>query len=284
MCIFGIYTNLKKDAELHYTRQVVQALEDRGVPYYFDDALVKAMGAGPEASCRGRKIDVLLVLGGDGTMLTAARKYGPQGTRLLGLNMGRMGFLLDTEVENLRAAIDGILAGKYRIEKRIMLKASILDAEGKIRASAYGLNEAVISQKKVLRIVNVHVAVNGLPVDNWRCDGLIVSTPTGSTGYSLSAGGPVVQPTVDVLLITPICPHTLQSSNIVISGNDEITVRAESDYGSTVLTLDGQDAFEIRQNETVSIKKADFGVEFIRYTDKNFFLLLKEKLAEWVIK
>ena len=132
MCIFGIYTNLKKDAELHYTRQVVQALEDRGVPYYLDDALAKAMGARPEASCRGRKIDVLLVLGGDGTMLTAARKYGPQGTRLLGLNMGRMGFLLDTEVENLRAAIDGILAGEYRVEKRIMLKASILDAQGKI--------------------------------------------------------------------------------------------------------------------------------------------------------
>ena len=282
MCIFGIYTNLKKDADLTFTKKVVRALESRGVEYYFDPKVAKAMGA--DNVCTGKKIDVIIVLGGDGTMLTAVRKYADQDTCFLGLNMGRLGFLLDTELINLNAAIDGIIDGKYRIEERIMLEASVLDTHGKVRETLYGLNEAVVSQQKVLRIINVHVDVNGLPVDNWLCDGLIVSTPTGSTGYSLSAGGPVVFPTVDVLLITPVCPHTLQSSNIVISGDDVVDIWVHSEREGEMLTLDGQSYVELAPDEHVRVKKAEHKAKFLRFTDKNFFSLLKEKLAEWVVK
>lgn len=281
MSVFGIYTNLQKDEELLVTRRLAAALESRGVEYYFDARVAKKMGS--DRSCEYKKIDILFVLGGDGTMLAAAREYAVQGTKLLGLNLGRLGFLLDMDYSNMDQELDEILAGDYRVEERIMLEAELFKPDGAKIALAYALNEAVVSQKDIFRIINVDVKVNGQTVDQMRCDGVIVSTPTGSTGYSLSAGGPVVLPTLDVLLITPVCAHTLASGNIVISGNDVVTICAASDAGCAALTLDGQIFFEIKPGELVRVKKADFAAQFIRLKEHNFFTLLKEKLTEWMI-
>lgn len=279
MCVFGIFTNLSKDTELRYTRQILEALDQEGITYYLDEAVAGALG--DPRVCGDRQIDVLIVLGGDGTMLAAARKYGGRAC-LLGLNIGRLGFLMDTEISDLRATIRAIAEERYHVEERLMLEAVILGADGREKQRAYALNEAVTSRGKVLRIVGVHLEVNGRPVDEWHCDGLIVSTPTGSTGYSLSAGGPVVYPTVEVLLVTPVCPHTLHSCNIVLSSEDEIDISIVPDTEEGMLTLDGQEYLPLAPGDHIRVRRAEKKVRFLRFTDKNFFLLLKEKLTEWV--
>ena len=280
MCVFGIYTNLQKDVELVATRKIIDILESRSATYFLDGSLAEAMGS--DRTCPDEELSVVLVLGGDGTMLTAARRFAPYGTLLMGINMGRLGFLLDAEMEEMEAAIDGILAGRFQVEERMLLSASILGPEGKfVKGSALAMNDAVVYPKDAMRLIHVEICVSGLPVTTLCCSGVIVSTPTGSTGYSLSAGGPVVLPTLDVMLITPICAHSLQSSVFVISGEDTVSIRPVADSQPTVLTLDGQAATAIEEGEWVRIQKADVKAKFIRFTDKSFFDRLKEKLSEW---
>ncbi len=276
---FGIYTNLEKDKDLAITRHIMQTLEKRNIPFCLDSKLAQKF-SGYEI-CDTQKIDVLIVLGGDGTMLAASRKYAATGTLLFGLNLGRMGFLLDTELAQLESSLDKIQSGKYEVQERILLEAYLVAPNRAPEFTGYALNEAVISQRNMMRIVNVEVFVNAQPACNFRSDGVIVSTPSGSTAYSLSAGGPVVTPTVDILLITPLCPHSLQSCSFVISGEDEVTVKVPPDMGNAALTLDGQDFIEIAMGTHVVIKKAGFKARFLRTTDKSFYALLKEKLAEW---
>jgi len=226
---------------------------------------------------------VILVLGGDGTMLSAARKYAETGVELLGLNLGRMGFLMDTELTDLEQAIDALRRGDYAVEERLMLEASIYSGEtGELKYSEYALNEAVVSQKNIQRIINVDLSVNDKPIDNMHCDGLIVSTPTGSTGYSLSAGGSIVMPNLGVMLITPVCPHTLTSFKMVISSED--TVKIIPKKGSAALTLDGQMYRDIDEGDCVVVRNAGFKAKFARYTNKDFFTILRDKFSEWNTK
>lgn len=280
MCVFGVYTNLQKDPDLKITKSVIEVLESRKVTYYLETGLAAALHR--DKTCDDSVFDVLIVLGGDGTMLGAARRFGKHGTLLLGLNLGRVGFLLDTEVSALEAAVDGILQGKYKVEERLMLSATVVGADGVTeKAKAYALNEAVVSQKRILRLIHVDVRVNGLPVDQYYCDGIIVCSPTGSTGYSLSAGGPIVTPALDVLVITPVCPHTLKSSKMVVSGDDVVTILPRHDSKYATLTLDGQNSFDMEPGDFVKIEKAEFKARFLRFTNKGFFSLLNEKFAEW---
>lgn len=280
---FGIYTNIRKDIELRATRRVISLLEARGAPYYFDTQVAPLLNL--EKAIGHHQVDVMLVLGGDGTILSAARKYAQQGVLLFGLNLGRMGFLLDTELRDCEMALDAILAGSYTVEERMMLSASVMQPDGvTVRNTSFALNEAVVSQQQVLRLINIEVCVNGMHVDNLFCDGVIVSTPTGSTGYSLSAGGPVVLPTLDVMLITPICAHSLTSKNLVIAGCDCVDIYPRPDSQLAMLTVDGQHYQAIPKNGSVRIQNAGFGAKFIRFTNKNFFVLLQEKLVEWNAK
>ena len=263
----GIFTNEQKDPGFQLTKKICEALEKRKIEYSFDESL---MGK-------------LIVLGGDGTMLSAARKYAAMGIPLLGLNLGRMGFLLDTEFTEFEAAIDAMICGDYEVEERLMLSASIYSAEtGEVKYSEYALNEAVVSQKNIQRIIHVDLSVNGTTVDRMHCDGLIVSTPTGSTGYSLSAGGSIVMPNLGVMLITPVCSHSLTSFKMVISDQD--TVEIVPKKGSAALTLDGQVYRDIDEDDRVVICSAEFKVKFAKYTNKDFFTVLKDKFTEWNTK
>ncbi len=278
---FGIYTNLKKDPDLLVTKKIMRILEKRGLACYLDSAIAQKLGIGDERQCDLRRMDVLLVLGGDGTMLAASRKYAATGVYLLGLNLGRLGFLLDTELENLESALDRILSGDYAVQRRIMLEAFVGEDSSKAFFAGYALNEAVISQKNKLRIINLEVDVDEENACNYWCDGVIVSSPSGSTAYSLSAGGPVVAPTVDVLLITPLCPHSLQSCSFVVAGESKICVKAKNNAANISLALDRQDYVEIPSGGYVLIKKAGFTVNFLQTAKKNFYTVLREKLAEW---
>lgn len=278
---FGIYTNLKKDADLSITRRVIEVLQKRGLDCYFDSETARALGAEESLWCDHRRIDILLVLGGDGTMLAASRKYAATGAYLLGLNLGRLGFLLDTKPENLEEALDQIQAGKYELQQRLMLEAFLQEPDGKMHLAGYALNEAVVSQKNKLRIIHLEIDVDDQSACSYWCDGVIISSPTGSTAYSLSAGGPVVAPTVNVLLVTPLCPHSLRSRSFVVDGASQINVRVHRGVANIALALDGQDYLEVPAGWKVLIRKAGFTAKFLRTAGENFYTVLQEKLAEW---
>lgn len=276
----GIFTNEQKDPGFRRARQICDVLKEKGIAYCLDEKLLGKID-GPEIG--DVDPEVILVLGGDGTMLSAARKYAEMGAELLGLNLGHMGFLMDTEISDIDKAVEALRNGEYAVEERLMLRAEIYSGEtGELKYSEYALNEAVVSQKNIQRIINVDLSVNEKPVDNIHCDGLIVSTPTGSTGYSLSAGGSIVMPDLGVMLITPVCPHTLTSFKMVISERDIVKIRPKKGYAA--LTLDGQMYRDLDEGDCVVISAAGFKARFARYTNKDFFAILKDKFSEWNIR
>ena len=200
---------------------------------------------------------------------------------LLGVNLGRMGFLLDSDTDTLESSILQVINGTARIDQRMLLKISVLDGLGNSELIGYALNEVLISQKNKLRMVNLKVEINGEEVCTYRCDGVIVSTPTGSTAYSLSAGGPVIAPSEEVKLITPLCPHSLLSRNFVVGGHDGIIITNMTSDDDSTVTLDGQEYVELKNNKSILVEEAPFKAKFARTGDKGFYQLLREKLAEW---
>lgn len=274
----GIYTNLEKDPDLAITKRVIEALQERKISFCLDEEMAASFG--PCALCGSSKLDMLIVLGGDGTMLAAARKYASTGTLLFGLNLGRLGFLLDAELSTLEETLDEIIAGDYVVQERIMLQAEILSAAGECTYRYCGLNDAVISQRN-MRVIELKTYVSGELAYHVRCDGVIISTPSGSTAYSLSAGGPVISPDVEALLITPLCAHSLQSINYVVSGDAEIAVEVLEESGAAALSLDGQDYVEIEKGSVIRILRTPYKAKFIKTRKKSFFTILQEKLVEW---
>ena len=278
MHTFGIWTNALKDVDFVATKRVMQVLDNKGVAYCLDENTARFFSS--PTVCEQRP-DIMIVLGGDGTILNAARVYSKEETLIWGINLGRLGFLLETELSDVERAVDQILQNNYSVEERIMLRGSVVDKNGKERLSRYALNECVVSQRRIQRMINVEIMVNEQYLDNLYCDGVIVATPTGSTGYSLSAGGPVVSPTLDVMLITPVCPHSLRSSRMIISGDSEVRIWPKPDSKYVALTLDGHETIPLKAGEVAVIRKAAFKAKFVRLEQHNFFGLLKNKLSEW---
>ncbi len=283
MCIIGVYANEQKDPRFEITKQVIQKLKDKGLEYYLDEQVAEVLD--PSLAVGERHIDYLILLGGDGTMLSAARKYAPRGAAILGFNLGRLGFLLDTEISDFDKALDALLKGEVKIEERLMLQVVVMDKDYGVKKIEYALNEAVISQRRILRLIDIDVMVNDTLVDTMYCDGVIVATPTGSTGYNVSAGGSIVKPDLDLMMITPICAHSLLSSKLIVSGSDTVTISpsAKSRFYPG-LTLDGQRYIDIDEGDNVAVSRADFKARFIKFTNKDFFKVLKDKFTEWSSK
>lgn len=276
----GIYANEQKDPCFKTVKQIINKLKNKDVEYYLDEQVAEVLD--PTRAIGDRRIDFLFVFGGDGTMLSATRKYSPRGVGILGFNMGRLGFLLDTEVSRFDDALEAILEGKYKIEERLMLQVDVMDKDYGVKKIEYALNEAVISQRRILKLIDIDILVNDTLVDSMYCDGVIVSTPTGSTGYNISAGGSIVKPDLDLMMITPICSHSLASIKMIVSGSDTVTISPSAKtrfYPG--LTLDGQRYVDIDEGDTVTVKKADFKAKFIKYTNKDFYKVVKEKFTEW---
>ena len=280
MIVFGIYTNPIKDRDFALTKKLISLLKKKGADYVLCDKLKHALGSADK-----RKVtdcDILMVIGGDGTMLGVARRYAHTGVKLFGINLGSLGFLLDTEKENLEVAIEGLINGDYVVEERLMIDAAVVDRDGNEKAGSCALNEVVVSRRDVLRIINIQGCVNGYPAEKLNCDGVIVSTPTGSTGYSMSAGGPILMPSLDVLAITSVCAHSLLTGNLVISADDEVRLKPSKE--KAIMSVDGQDFFDMDDGDEVIVKRAPYKAKFVRFTNRSFFALLQDKLAEWTTK
>jgi len=222
------------------------------------------------------KADMIIVLGGDGTLLSVAGLVGDKGIPILGVNLGGLGFITEITLEKIPHSIEKIISGNYELEERIMLSAEVYRGKRQVFKSS-ALNDVVIHKSALARMIEFDAHVNKRYVTTLRADGLIVSTPTGSTAHSLSAGGPILYPTLESFVITPICPHTLTNRPIVLPSKFvlKITIKRGDDV---YLTLDGQVGFSLKVKDIIEIKKAGHKTRFIRFYDRDYFEILRTKL------
>lgn len=222
------------------------------------------------------QVDVVVVLGGDGTLLSTARAVGEVGVPILGVNLGDLGFLTATTLDEMVAAVEELLAGRMTVEERMMLAARVV-RRGEVVTEHAGLNDVVITKSAMSRIISLRVAVEGEYATAYRADGLIVSTPTGSTAYSLSAGGPILFPTLDAIVLTPIASHTLTNRPIVLPASVRIDVTLLTDQ-EVMATVDGQVGVPLLEHDTVEIRRAASRIRLVRFPQRDFFSVLRSKL------
>ncbi len=221
--------------------------------------------------------DLIVVLGGDGTMISATRVTGKREVLVLGINYGSLGYLTEFRIEEMFDAIKMILEGNFAVDRRVMLYAELWRGESTL-ATGRVLNDVVINKAALARIIEIDVELNGLAVNRFRSDGLIVSTPTGSTAYNLSAGGPIIYPSMNAVVITPICPFTLTNRPIVVPDDAEIVLRLASNSGEVLLTLDGQVGYELETGDLVKIRKSETTFNLVSPPNRNYFDVLRNKL------
>ena len=254
-------------------------LTARGYEVHFDHstgmALKQKDGHHYQKSELASSSDLLITFGGDGTLLSVAR-HAPEGVPIIGVNMGTLGFLTEIRADEFAAVLDSVLAGTFRAEARVAFDVVVHSRSGSRNYRV--LNDAVINKSALARIIEMRVTVGGRFVSTFRADGLIISTPTGSTAYNLSAGGPIIYPTMRAVVLTPICPHMLSNRPIVLPDEEEITVEIVTPRQEVFLTLDGQEGIPVSEKERVVIQKSAQQVNIVQSPNKNYFDVLRNKL------
>ncbi|HHU90290.1 MAG TPA: NAD(+)/NADH kinase [Clostridiaceae bacterium] len=275
----GIVIGKNKDINYIYTNQIAEKLLERGVEVIVAPAIKDSLNTDvTETDSVYRDSDFIICVGGDGTFLKAARGAFPYKKPLLGVNKGTVGFLAEVETGEIDMAIDKIVAGQYHIQPRMVLDVEVI-RNGKSVYKNIAINDAVVSRMALSRIIRLKVMMDGEFVDSYASDGVIVSTPTGSTGYSLSAGGPIVAPDMRLMLVSPICPHILYSRSFIIADTKTITISiAGSKEVDAILTLDGQEGFPIEPNDIVSVRASKDSVFFATVKQVNFYDVLRAKI------
>jgi NAD+ kinase len=223
------------------------------------------------------KADLIVVLGGDGTMISTARLLGEREIPVLGINYGSLGYLTDFRIEEMFPALENILTGHYAIDRRVMLEIEHRRGAQRLETGRV-LNDIVINKSVLARIIEIEVKLNEQYVNSFRADGLIVATPTGSTAYSLSAGGPIVYPTMNAVVLTPICPFTLTNRPIVVPDTAEISLRLMNENEGVVLTLDGQVGYQMETGDCAVIRKSAASFNLVQPPNRNYFDVLRNKL------
>jgi NAD+ kinase len=275
----GIIINPNKKGAVETARKLIRWLEKRKVRVCLDldtsTSLNRSDGYPREKI--PSQVEMILVLGGDGTLLSLIRLMGDQKVPILGVNLGGLGFLTEVTRKELYQVLEGALRGEFTSDWRMLLNVRVL-REGKPIAIYSVLNDAVINKGALARIIDLETSINGHYLTTFRADGLILSTPTGSTAYSLSAGGPIIYPSLHSLIITPICAHTLTNRPLVLPEGMNVRVRLKSKGGDVVLTLDGQVGFALEDGDVVEIKKARNRICLIRSPARDYFDILRAKL------
>ena len=274
MDCFYIITNKLKDKDYKITNEIRKYIEEHGKNCFLSEKDGEGQiipGTVPEEAQCG------LVLGGDGTLIRAVRDLGERSLPLLGINLGTLGYLADVELKDFREALDRLFDGAPDIEERMML-------EGEFRSSRkdIAMNDIVLAREGKVRIVSFNIYVNGTLLNTYHADGVILSTPTGSTGYNLSAGGPVVEPTAQMIVITPICSHALNTSSVVLSADDLIEVEiCEGRYGrqeQVSLCFDGAEQTTLVTGEKVCIRRADQTAKLVKLSRESFMKTMRRKM------
>jgi NAD+ kinase len=267
-------------ASLHETLQRFLGLAaSAGLTLYLEKDLLDLAGQGsPLTPERIPELDLLLTLGGDGTLLRGARMVATRGIPVLGVNLGHLGFLTSIAPHELETAFRLLLAGDVVIDQRMVLSARAETADGALRGSYLALNDAVLHKGGFARVIRIAVWADGQEVGTYRADGIILSTPTGSTAYSLSAGGPIVSPSIDCIIATPICPHTLAVRPLVLPAEEMITVEILDTSEELVLTIDGQEGAALAPGDRLVVSRAPTALCLVRFPGQTFFDTLRRKL------
>jgi len=284
---FYIITNSEKDKNLETTRRILEYLSAHGKTCTIREhqgkcpLLGKSPGRYTDDAWIPEGTECILVLGGDGTLIQAARDTVNRSIPLLGVNLGNLGYLAEIEKSGVIDALDHLLLDDYTIEPRMMLEGTVHREKGEsIRDIA--LNDIVVNRAGALRILDYEILVNGEPLNRYAADGVIVSTPTGSTGYSLSAGGPIISPKASMIVVTPICPHTLTARSIVLSGTDQVTLRLGSgrrtEREEAFVTFDGEVSVPIVTGDYVEIKKSRKTTNILKISKISFLEILRTKM------
>ena len=259
---------------------LLQWLAAHGIRTLYDTETAGALHDSSQGLSRvevAEQSQLLLVLGGDGTLLAAARLAAPLGIPILPINMGSLGFLTSFKIEEMYPALEQVLAGRFSCSERIMLDVE-LHRDGNVIERQSVVNEAVVNKGALARMIDLHLTIDADFVCRYRADGLIVATPTGSTAYSLSAGGPIVHPGVESWIITPICPHTLSDRPVVVRDSSSVEVHLSGDTESVFLTLDGQTGIPMQAADVVRMRRAAERLRLIQPAQKSYFEILRNKL------
>jgi len=260
-------------------QKLVQWLRQKNLSVFLETDTARLIGEPSDHSIAdvAKEADIIVVLGGDGTLLKVTREVYLSDTPLLAVNLGNLGFLTDVPRAGLFDALEKVLAGNCKVESRMLLKSYIL-RDGKKTEDHYVLNDLVISKGVIANIVNLEVRVDGQYMTSYRGDGLIVATPTGSTAYSLSAGGPIIHPNIHNLIINPICPCALTNRPIIIPDDSKIEINLTNANEDVRLTFDGQVSCQIKPGDMLNIQKAETTLRLIRVSEKTYYQVLREKL------
>ncbi len=277
----GIVGNTNKPKATQAIQQFVEFLRDRNLSVVYAASLRRHLPANDSElflpiQDLGKSCDVVVAFGGDGTILSTAKDVGATGVPILGVNIGTLGFLAEVVVDELEETIDLLLQGKYEIIERMILRVDII--RDYLTKTYYALNDVVLDKGLASRLIYIDTKVDSVQLNSYRADGLIVATPTGSTAYSMSAGGPLVVPNMHAFLVTPICPHSLTVRPIVLASNShiELTIRKEAE--PVQVNIDGQNRYKLLFNETVRISRADYNLNWISIGKREFFEILRTKL------
>ncbi|MFH0778256.1 MAG: NAD(+)/NADH kinase, partial [Candidatus Eisenbacteria bacterium] len=276
----GIAANLQKENASTAAGEIISWLERNGATVWLEKELgaLLARGGVPLAELP-RKCDLIVALGGDGTLLSVVRHACGGKVPLLGVNLGALGFITETTTSEVIPTLERILRDDCLVEERMMLEARVVSDSGEVVSRHVCLNDAVINKSAVSRAVQINMRISGHYVGTFLADGLIVSTPTGSTAYSLSAGGPIVRPTMQALIATPICPHTLAVRPLIFSKDEELEVSMLSSPMDVALTLDGQEWAELAEGQKVLFRRAEESVFLVCSGDRSFYEVLRTKLG-----
>ena len=270
---FLVYTNRHKDENLVMTKRVCSYLESRGQRV--------SVKAGDEEW--NQTADCIIVLGGDGTVLRAARETRQRNIPIIGVNLGTLGYMTEIEPANLEESLERLIQGDYEQESRMMLYGRAVLKDGRIE-EGWALNDIVISRKGSLQIIKFNIYVNGLFLNDYSADGMIVTTPTGSTGYNLSAGGPLVEPRAKLIMLTPICPHTLNQRSIILSPEDvveiEIPERSDGEIQTVEASFDGSHGATLCTGDRIRIVQSEKMTEFLQLNQVSFLEVLHKKMTE----
>jgi NAD+ kinase len=271
----GIIANCDKEHAVEYTSMLSEWLEKRGVKVLFDEEIAAKMGLSSGVARAGiaRRADIVVVFGGDGTLLTAARAVSGYEVPLVGVNLGGFGFMTVINLGGMIRAMEEILRGEFTVSRRMMLEAS------KGRVIHRALNDVVITRSSLTKMVTLEASVNGAYLTTYKADGLIISTPTGSTAYSLSAGGPIVMPEHYSIIISPLCPHTLTMRPIILPPDVTIDVTVVSPARGITASVDGQEVFSLMAGDTIRVRKSDRDIRLVNSPSHDYWDILRTKLG-----
>lgn len=275
----GLYAKRSNPVAIEVAREVTAWLQGRGVEVFLDERLATDMGdyQGYPAGSIPAMVHLIVVLGGDGTLISVARKVGDLRTPILGVNLGSLGFLTEITLAEFYPVMEKVIAGEFEVTNRLMLEA-VVRREGREVGRYRVLNDVVINKGAIARIIDMEVTVDNDYLTTFKADGLIISTPTGSTAYNLAAGGPIIYPGLHCLVITPICPHMLTNRPIIVSDESIIRVEVKFQDEDVVFTADGQVGMPLHGGDVVEIRKSRSSTLLIKSPSRDFFEVLRTKL------